>query len=734
MNNKKHFSIPSELVRSSPVVKGGGGKPYTRDDYKSHGESLVQQSDEVKQLIESKLDAQLVNFYVLQLTTPSDVKIKSQVSILNNLGFDIISLSASDQTQAIVEIDKSKFNRLSQKIKGYANAEGNPGKSQLAIIENIKEVPVAEKLNSIIIENLDIEVEFLISIYNKFNRQNKEEVVKSIYRSLVEGGAKGVISERYENGSMIVSGVASVRQLKDVGQSYSTIRSISLNSQFHANQSIPAGDLPNSLQVLQPKTNVKVAVIDSGVQANKNLLTDLVSEAYDYTSTGLGDAFAHGTLVASRIIFGDDILSSLVTGQLEPICKVIDIKVFGIRPDGNMQGPTIQGLASILQDIIPKIYKQAKIFNLSLGLQIPIEDNSISLVAHLIDFFSRKYDILFVIASGNIIDPVGSHPDQFGHPSARICTPAESILGLTVGSVTKKHDDTSICRQNQLSPFSRVGPGADRGMKPELVAHGGNLSAGWATNPDIGAYGLNETGTGFAFNVGTSFSAPIISSYAALLFHEYEDASVNLVKALLLHFSNTIDCDNIKGARKINMCGFGEPNLDLCLHPRSNAATFIYNGSIKKDTYNEIPFYVPKCMAEDKDDTSLQIKVTVVYNPPTDPDNALYYCQTRLGVELYKNTASGARKVSFTSTDERYTNEWSPIVSFAKNFKKSYASGDWYIKLRAYGRGGIDANFTQDFVSIIEVIDTKGMGRVYDDVENSWEEVRATQDVVARVA
>jgi subtilase family protein len=75
------------------------------------------------------------------------------------------------------------------------------------------------------------------------------------------------------------------------------------------------------------------------------------------------------------------------------------------------------------------------------------------------------------------------------------------------------------------------------GVKPELVMHGGNCNADGNPSSWIAAQGIHGSGTYIGWDFGTSFSAPLVSDQAAQLFGHYENPPVNLVKALLCHFT-----------------------------------------------------------------------------------------------------------------------------------------------------------------------------------------------------
>src|SRR5690606_10692970 len=116
-------------------------------------------------------------------------------------------------------------------------------------------------------------------------------------------------------------------------------------------------------------------------------------------------------------------------------------------------------------------------------------------------------------------------------------------------------------------------PGADLGIKPELVAHGGNLIFPYNFSPRVSSYGISADGANLCVDNGTSYSAPIISQYAQRLFDLYPDSDPNLVRALLCHFTDKKNVPEEITDDVINYTGFGEPVIDNALAAGSfNAA------------------------------------------------------------------------------------------------------------------------------------------------------------------
>lgn len=296
--------------------------------------------------------------------------------------------------------------------------------------------------------------------------------------------------------------------VKKIFQNYSTVKKISRNHYALVEQSVPVDNLPNPLKVMVPKSNSMIGIIDTGIESSSNIFTNLIVAKYpQLPPNSVSSPNDHGTFVASRCLFGDKIDNCITTHKLEPYCRVIDIPVFGKDFRGNEVALSELQLMKAIQNIVPRISNKVKVFNLLLGFNNSIRDFSYSNLAKLIDYISKVYNVIFVISAGNINQLLGDFPvGHFNNLNSRINSPAESLLSITVGSIAKYDNSSSLSKCNQPSPFTRIGPGADKGIKPELVPHGGNLAVTYNPLPRIAAYGIDKDGKKLSVDNGTSFS------------------------------------------------------------------------------------------------------------------------------------------------------------------------------------------------------------------------------------
>ena len=711
-DKRKHIRIPSESVFTQNVNKGHGGKTYLRSNHSEHGKKPSGRIASVRESFKNNLDNNQAKNLFFQVKTPDDVKIKDHKGKLKNLGMDVVSFS-QNPSAASIQISRENFNLLEKKIAEYTTSEKHVGKSNLAVIEELRQIPVEEKLGKQFFdfENENKEVGFIISLFTVLSSAEKEAIAQSLSFYFKEKNLPDFKMTKLGSGQILLSGKAPLRELKEAGEKFYTINCIQPSGKIFANKSFKGEPLPNSLKINAPNSKIVVGVIDTGIDTS-TMFGPLTTESQNLIPAGTSNNFEHGSMVTSRVLFGDNVESKISSLELTPECLVANIMMLGENTAGEIVGHEEADFISILEAVVLEKKDSIKIYNLSIGRD-SISDGSFSAFSKELDFLSRTHGIIFIISAGNIDSPKSPFPASFLHPNSRIQTPAESLLSITVGSLANFSGDGMLSRVGEISPFSCIGPGADKGIKPEVVSHGGNLSNTWSAHPRTAAYGLDATGTALAYDVGTSFSAPIISNYCAQIKNNYPEATPNLVKALLIHFCKPVLHPAIVGLTHQEFCGFGEPQIQKVINGVSDSVCYFYEGKIKKDTYQFIKFHIPNCLAPEAEETKLCVRVTVVYNPPINLDNPIEYSKCKMSLSLFKNTSSGLNEIAMDSV---YNKGYSPILSFGKSFSRNFASGEWQLKLRLTTKDDLPEDFEQEFAAIIEVIDTNGKGTVYDDV------------------
>jgi hypothetical protein len=91
---------------------------------------------------------------------------------------------------------------------------------------------------------------------------------------------------------------------------------------------------------------------------------------------------------------------------------------------------------------------------------------------------------------------------------------------------------------NRLTDFTAAGPNVDLGIKPDLMATGGDV---YTATQSLDSFGSMYSASGFLSANGTSFSAPMVAGAAALLKSARPGLSVEQYRSLLINTAGTVE-------------------------------------------------------------------------------------------------------------------------------------------------------------------------------------------------
>jgi len=715
-DNRPHFEIPIERVRTAPIKVRGHSKPYSRTNYSAHADFLRERTAAIQAYVSDTADATASEAVFLQVRTPHELPARGERQRLGSAGLDVVALSSIDANSATVQLRKTELHALEQKIRVYGATPENRGKSHFAVIDDIRPVPIEEKLSPELMVEDNSARDCLLVFYANLSDRDRAAILLAVRSFMARTGLPVAAERRLSNGVTLVEATLRPSEARAVGTAFTTLRQVVPNNVFFVPDGRRISMISAAIRVDPPEGTTSVAVVDTGVSSACTGVTRAVIATIPQLPEGsVSPHLEHGTFVASRVLYGDELENGLRSGLLKPQCPIVDIPVIGVDANGR-EVPVHEGhLASAIDAIIPALPASARVMNVSLGTNAPASDGQVSIVAQVLDKHARDKDIVVVTTAGNIRDPrlLAQYPSAHPQPCCRIDSPGDSLLAITVGSIAKYVDTGSLSRARELSAFSRRGPGPFGGIKPDVVAHGGNCLADGSTSSRIGVHGLAASGSSWECDYGTSFAAPLVSSMAAKLFDHYGNPSANLVRALLLHFTQPALSPSIPCQRE-HLVGLGEPDLDAARWASEHSAAFLHSGQLTAATHTFLPFFVPACLAVNGNGR-LQIKVTVVINPPVSPDNQLEYSQARVSLGLRKPSEVGHRSVG-VGRDTVDADKWSPVSQLTRSFTRSYETGGWELQLRLWTRG-VSAGFRQSYAAVIEVVDATATQPVRSSVE-----------------
>ena len=272
-----------------------------------------------------------------------------------------------------------------------------------------------------------------------------------------------------------------------------------------------AFDAFSALPVLKPI--VKVAVIDSGVDAGHPELKGRIVAEKSFVGGTASDVQGHGTFVAGEIAAATD--NGLGIAGLAPSARLIVAKV--VRDDG-----TIPPRAEV-RAIRWAVRVGARVINLSLGgMRDPLDPS--------VDEFSyaEQRAVEYAVAHGVlVVASVGNGNDAPATPWHYASYPAALPHVLGVGAYGRSGDVPSFSNRDDVY-VDLAAPGQDMlSLFPRSLT---------ARNPSCVEQGYSSCGPKeYRHADGTSFSSPQVAAAAALLIGLRPSLHADQVSALLEH-------------------------------------------------------------------------------------------------------------------------------------------------------------------------------------------------------
>jgi len=249
-----------------------------------------------------------------------------------------------------------------------------------------------------------------------------------------------------------------------------------------------------------PPDSPTVVIIDGGVNAQSYLHLEKIS-LIPLVSNNHANLI-HGNKVASLICHAHAWNNQRALPKLD--CTYISAQV---RCKNSVpRTPNHNQLLRYLEDVAKKTAGHSKVWNLSFNTDASqVSNEEVSLLGHKLSKLARKHNILPVISAGN----------QNHNPATGIlCPPADCEASLSIGG---RQFNALTNKPGEKCLHSLKGPAPAGMKKPDLA---------WYS--ELRVLGGNS-------EIGTSFSAPLVSSLAAHTFANVKNATPDLVRALLIN-------------------------------------------------------------------------------------------------------------------------------------------------------------------------------------------------------
>lgn len=446
----------------------------------------------------------------------------------------------------------------------------------------------------------------------------------------------------------------------------------------------------NTITIPAPTNEPVIGVIDTLFDEHV-YFSDWV-EYYDMVAVEiprLPEDYRHGTAVSSIIVDGVSANPAMDDG-----CGRFKVRHFGVA---NAKQFSSFSILRNIEEIITR-NRDIKVWNLSLGSKLEINQNFISPEAAILDRIQYENDVIFVIA--------GTNKSTGDLLPKRIGAPADSINALVINSVTQ---------DNKPAEYARCGPVLSFFTKPDISYYGGDNHLPMRV--------CTPTGEGFV--AGTSFAAPWIARKMCYLINIL-GLNREVAKALIIHASTGWE----KQAESSILIGHGivPMRIEEILRSPNDEIRFILSGvSEKYNTYNyniPVPIHVGK--------HPFVAKATLSYFPYCSRNQGVDYTNTELDISLGRINGNKIETINnnyqiddvehFTLEKDarKYFRKWDnvkhirEVLSKKGRSKKVYDKGLWGISLKTKER--LDEKYGEgiNFGIVVSLKEINGQNRIED--------------------
>lgn len=520
------------------------------------------------------------------------------------------------------------------------------------------------------------------------------------------------------------------------------------------NRSRFPSDLPSPDHILADAP--VVVVVDTGVSDEIGQLESWVVGRESYVPPQYRNS-DHGTSVAGLITWGDRLNPKIPSIDSSP-CAIFDLQVLPNTDPamGETDSVSESEFLEALETALRHHANEYKVWNLSLGTDSVCSLEEFSPLAVELDNLQERYRVSFVISAGNyssvpLLDFPRNGPD-IGR--GRITSPADSVLGIAVGSLSHVDFKKNGPKEHDPSPFSRHGAGPNHIIKPDLVHYGGSCSLDKSQRAGI----RSISGTGTAENLGTSFACPLVSRTLAQIYHRIiPTPSPVLARALLTHHARDPRTAGRIPDGEENYFGFGLPaKTPYCLECTPHSATLVFEDALRPGYFlewDDFP-YPPSLSRNGK--YFGEIAMTVAFSPSRGARWGAEYCETHISAHMGVYFGQKSRKtgkvtrrfkglvppehknsgILYESAQVESLRKWAPVRTYYGHLGPNGHRGQqWRLMVRLLTRHGIEARETfrpQPFALIVTISDPTSSVAVYDETSRAIRNRFQVQNLTVR--
>lgn len=449
-------------------------------------------------------------------------------------------------------------------------------------------------------------------------------------------------------------------------------------------------------------SDVKVAILDGGLP-QQHALSNWVQnyrlsdpKAHDCT-----DGPDHGLGVTSSVLFGP-----LKPGKQaeRPFTYVDHYRVLDSKIQDEDPLDLYRTLGHIEEVLLSNQYE---FINLSLGPDLPIDDDEVHPWTSLIDSYLSTGNTLMTVAAGN-----NGERDHLAGLS-RIQVPSDCVNAIAVGSSNRTGNTWD------RASYSAVGPGRSPGrIKPDLIAFGGSPDEYF--HIPHGQYSTQLVPT-----CGTSFASPYVlrmaSGIRAVL---GEQISLLAIKSLLIHTAH-------QNGQSTDEIGWGKvpDNLSQIIESKDGTVKILYQGELFPGKYLNVPLPIP----EQGIDGQVKITATCCIACETNPQDTSMYTKAGITIKWMPQFGSNPKKTEPFFQQQRFATEaelrtdagkWESVLHSSKNKRGSALYNPAFeLHYSARESGGITNSATPVKYAFIVTIDAPKNKKIFTDILSEYQNI-----------
>lgn len=512
-------------------------------------------------------------------------------------------------TELFVLGDRSAFSRWAEQLPQWV--ESMSGAKALAEIEEVSAPSLEDKIKGDLPKAGALVYEVVL---HADGIEGEVRALAEFQNYLANVGVAASLERRfYAGGLCFVEVEASASQAESIA-AFTLVRAVRQMPPLRMlRPTIPRATIPGHQLVLPQEagldTTIRAAIFDGGIPTNH----PLTAWATPIDATGVGpvstECLEHGVAVTSAFLFGHIEPNKPVP---RPFCHVDHYRVLDDVPISDPHE-----LYDVLQRIENALASDRyDLVNLSLGPELPIEDDDVHAWTAVLDTWLSRNNALLCVAVGN-----GGERDALTGLN-RIQVPSDAVNALAVGAADTP--DATWAR----APYSCIGPGRSPGLiKPDIVEFGGSIQRPFlVVGPEMNPV-LQQTG-------GTSFASPsTLRMGAGVKAHFGSALDLLAIRALLVHSAEASEF----GREEV---GWGRlaRTLDEIVVSDDDCVRVVYQGEISPAKYIRAPIPMPAGVLAG----NVEIDATICYSTAVDPHHPGNY--TRAGLEIAFRPHSEKRK------------------------------------------------------------------------------------------